>query len=405
MASPAAPSSSGRSEISSVLPAVQRLQALGQRLQEQFLGKEEIIRLLLIATLAGEHLLLIGPPGTAKSALARTLAKLLDARYFEYLLTHFSEPNELLGPIDIHAFREGSYRRRTEHMLPEAEIVFLDEIFKANSAILNSLLTLLNERRVYIGAERIDTPLLTVLAASNELPSDDSLTALLDRFMLRVRSQNLESFQFHRLVEVGLSHERRALLGDLASDSDAPLLSANDLRALQRTLPARFVFPEEFLAQYKALIVQIRGEGISLSDRRVVKLLKLCAASALLDGRPQADLSDLFLLRHIWNSPEQADILDSIVLPILQRYDREHPGQRRQKPGAAGLPELLAEIEQVRTGLRNAAALSDVQLFAQLRTLGELRTALATLPSDASRRALADIDALLESAILSSRLT
>ena len=405
MASPAPPSSSGRSELSSVLPAVQRLQALGQRLQEQFLGKEEIIRLLLIATLAGEHLLLIGPPGTAKSALARTLAKLLDARYFEYLLTRFSEPNELLGPIDIHAFREGSYRRRTEHMLPEAEIVFLDEIFKANSAILNSLLTLLNERRVYIGAERIDTPLLTVLAASNELPSDDSLTALLDRCMLRVRSQNLESFQFHRLVEVGLSHERRALLGDLASDSDAPLLSAHDLRALQRTLPARFVFPEEFLAQYKALIVQIRGEGISLSDRRVVKLLKLCAASALLDGRPQADLSDLFLLRHIWNSPEQADILDSIVLPILQRYDREHPGQRRQKPGAAGLPELLAEIEQVRTSLRNAAALSDVQLFAQLRTLGELRTALATLPSDASRRALVDIDALLESAILSSRLT
>ena len=120
-------------------------------MQRTFIGKDEIIRLMCIAVVAGEHCVLLGPPGTAKSALIRTLSQLLQANYFEYLLTRFTEPNEIFGPIDIQAFREGAYRRRMEGMLPEAEIVFLDEVFKANSAILNSLLSVLNERVYTVG--------------------------------------------------------------------------------------------------------------------------------------------------------------------------------------------------------------------------------------------------------------
>src|SRR5690606_29084826 len=122
-------------------PLAVRLRRVAAELDRQYLGKSEVIRLLLIAIVAREHVVLIGPPGTAKSALIKSLAELVDARYFEYLLTRFTEPNELFGPVDIQAFREGSYRRKTEGMLPEAELVFLDEIFKSNSAILNSLLT------------------------------------------------------------------------------------------------------------------------------------------------------------------------------------------------------------------------------------------------------------------------
>ncbi len=380
---------------------------VGVALQQQFLAKDEIVRLLLISLLAGEHLLLIGPPGTAKSALVRTLARLLDARYFEYLLTRFSEPNELLGPVDIRAFREGSYRRRTERMLPDAEIVFLDEIFKANSAILNSLLTLLNERRVHIGAERIEVPLMALFAASNEVPTDDGLTALLDRFLLRVRSHNLDGFHFHRLITMGLSHERRLLLDEAVEASlpaQAPLLTAAELLALRRELVTRLTFSEDFLASYKALIVQIRGEGVSISDRRLVKQLKLCAASAMLDGRDQADEGDLFVLAHCWNSPEQSEILDGIVGPVVQRFFREHPERLQRSPGSAGLTDILAELQQVRTRLQAAANLSDVQLFSQLRTLGELRAALANLPSEATRRVLQEIDALLDSVFTSGRL-
>src|SRR5437764_10164301 len=136
-----------------------RLQEAARVMEQQFIDKQEIIRLLLISAVAGEHLLLVGPPGTAKSALVRLFARLIDARYFEYLLTRFTEPNELFGPVDIRAFREGTYTRRTEQMLPEAEIVFLDEIFKSNSAILNSLLTLLAERRYNNGSKILEVPL------------------------------------------------------------------------------------------------------------------------------------------------------------------------------------------------------------------------------------------------------
>src|SRR5258708_28063000 len=165
-----------------------RLEKLARALESRFLGKDEAIRLLVITAMAGEHAVLIGPPGTAKSALIRTFARLMQARYFEYLLTRFTEPNEIFGPVDIAAFREGRYERRTEGMLPDAEIVFLDEVFKSNSAILNALLTLLNERRYTSGGQIVRCPLLTAFGASNEGPGDETLTAIYDPFILPLRS-------------------------------------------------------------------------------------------------------------------------------------------------------------------------------------------------------------------------
>ncbi|HNO68689.1 MAG TPA: AAA family ATPase [Pseudomonadota bacterium] len=377
------------------------LQELGRRLTREFLAKDEIIRLLLLSVVAGEHMLIVGPPGTAKSALVRTLAQSLDARYFEYLLTRFSEPNELLGPVDIQAFREGSFRRRTEQMLPEAEIAFLDEIFKASSAILNSLLGLLNERRVQIGAERVDVPLLALFAASNEVPSDDSLAALLDRFLLRVRSQNLEGFHFQQLLRIGLEHEKRLLGGRSTAPSGPsgpPLLSAKDILQLRRELAGRLQFSDEFLSEYKALTAQIRSEGIFLSDRRLIKMLKLCAASALCDGRTEADVSDLFVLKHIWNTVEQADLLAGLVDPVLRRHRQHKAGPRDEQ----GRRAMLDELQTLRLGLQRAGELSDVQLFAKLRSLGELRAALQSDGSEESLRAVSEIDSLLDSVVSQS---
>src|SRR5690606_31604170 len=111
-----------------------RLQDGARLLEAEFLGKEEVIRLLFISAIAGEHMVMVGPPGTAKSALVRAFSETLEASYYEYLLTRFTEPNEIFGPVDIQAFRQGRYERRVEGMLPTAEIAFLDEIFKANSA-------------------------------------------------------------------------------------------------------------------------------------------------------------------------------------------------------------------------------------------------------------------------------
>src|SRR3984957_3041756 len=205
-----------------------KLREVGRALDARYLDKGELIRLLLITLVAGEHMLIVGPPGTAKSALVRHLARLIDARYFEYLLTRFSEPNEIFGPIDIKAFREGTYLRRVEAMLPDADIVFLDEIFKSNSAILNALLSILNERRFFTGAASIKVPLSSLFGATNEVPSDDALSAVFDRFLVRASSENLDSFHFHGLVERGIAAEIETLSGGLEAVAQ-PLITLAEL--------------------------------------------------------------------------------------------------------------------------------------------------------------------------------
>jgi MoxR-like ATPase len=379
------------------LPA--RLAQLARALQERFLGKDEVIRLLIIAAIAGEHAVLIGPPGTAKSALIRTFARLIQANYFEYLLTRFTEPNEIFGPVDIAAFREGRYERRTEGMLPEAEIVFLDEVFKSNSAILNALLTLLNERRYTSGGHVLKCPLLSAFGASNEVPGDETLTAIYDRFILRIRNDNLDAYHFQDLLQKGLDHE-------VLQMNDAPIepvVAARELAELQRGLLQRTRFSEEFFSQYKGIIFQIRAEGVSVSDRRVVKILKLFAASAYLDGRAQPDAGDLFVLKHVWNNEDQAQILEAIVTPVLETHYREHPQARRVGAAGVGIEALAAEIDRVRQVLTGGGGLSDVQLFSQLKALNEIKSALAAASDVRAKELLQRVDQLLEAAFRSGR--
>src|SRR5437868_108247 len=316
-----------------VLRLTHKLRDVGRELDQRYLDKSEVVRMLLITLLAGEHMLIVGPPGTAKSALVRHLARLIDARYFEYLLTRFSEPNEIFGPVDIKAFREGSYVRRVEAMLPEAEIVFLDEIFKSNSAILNSLLSILNERQFFTGSASIKVPLCSLYGATNEVPNDDALGAIFDRFLVRTMSENLDSFHFHGLVERGIRGEIADIAGAVgvglgAGEPPKPLVSVAEVRKVQARLGQFLEFPEEFLARYKGFIFQIRSEGVSVSDRRVVKLLKLFAASAILDGRTQVNDGDFFILKHVWNSVDQIALLEDIVGPTLEKHHREHPEDR-----------------------------------------------------------------------------
>ncbi len=376
-----------------------RLRQVAATLEGQFLGKDEIIRLLLIAVVAGEHCVLLGPPGTAKSALIRSLAELMQARYFEYLLTRFTEPNEIFGPVDIAAFREGHYRRNVTGMLPEAEIVFLDEVFKSNSAILNALLTLLNERRYTSGGQILRCPLISVFAASNEVPSDETLNAIFDRFLLRVRSDNLDAYHFSELLQKGIAMEVRQMAGQRPE----PILNARQLADLGREFGKRMTFSDAFLSAYKGLVFQIRAEGVSLSDRRVVKMLKLFAASALLDGRQAADASDFFILKHVWNSEDQADILDGIVQPVLEAFYREHPDRRRVGALGVGIEALQGEIDRIRQILTGASALGDVQLFSQLKALGEIKSALATLSDPRARELEQRVNQLLEASFRSGR--
>ena len=370
----------------------QAFQSVIGHLQSQFLAKDELIKMMMVAAVAGEHMVLIGPPGTAKSALVRQFSRQINASYFEYLLTRFSEPNELFGPVDIQAYREGAYKRVTQGMLPEAEIVFLDEAFKANSAILNTLLAIMNERRFNNGNKNINVPLISLFAASNEVPSDESLEAIYDRFLLRVYSDNLDSYYFQSLLERGLDIEKNK-----AKDSDEAVnatLSSAQLREAQRTLLDDVVFPESFNSAYKSLCFQLRGEGISFSDRRLIRFMKLFAAHAVIDGRKEVHVGDLNVLRHSWNNLDQRKVLNDLIDPVLQQFYMDHPELQSHK-SQVSLDQLSEELKLVREIVLQAEEVSDIQLFTQLRHLGDIRKALLLEDNDMGRRLLKEADQLL----------
>ena len=243
------------------------------------------------------------------------------------------------------------------------------------------------------------SPLLSAFGASNEVPTDDDLGAVFDRFLLRIRSDNLDAYHFHDLLERGLAHEMAA-----SSDQKVePLVQAREVAELHRTFGQRTKFEEGFFASYKGLVFQIRAEGITVSDRRVVKLLKLFAASAFLDGRTTPDASDFFILKHIWNNEDQAAILDSLVTPVLETHFRDHPAARRVGAMGVGIEALAAEIDRVRQVLTGGGALSDVQLFSQLKALNEIKAALASSQDPRGPELRQRVDQLLEATFRGGR--
>src|SRR5260370_29742905 len=166
--------------------------------------------LMVGAAVAQEPLLLVGPPGTAKSELVLKFKAALgvsEADYFEYMLTRFTEPSEIIGAIDIGKLRDGSYIRRKQGKLPTARIAFLDEIFKSNSAILNILLTIINEKKFYQDGVPEPVPLRVLFAATNEVPEQSELAALKDRFCLKAESRSVQEQHFSELIDMGLQAE------------------------------------------------------------------------------------------------------------------------------------------------------------------------------------------------------
>ena len=275
-----------------------RLQRIRDALTEGLIERDIPIRLALLAALAGEHLLLIGPPGTAKSELARRLRLAFTGQtYFERLLTRFSVPEELFGPLSIKALENDKYERQITGYLPTAAIAFLDEIFKANSAILNALLTLLNEREFDNGTQRIKTPLVSVVGASNELPQEEELLALYDRFLVRLHVGPVTDDGFSKLLE---------LRGQTKPAIDAALmLTSQDLEHIHAAA-LKVAVPAEVASLIKAMRKFCQDQKIPVSDRRWRKSLFLLQVAAYTDGRAAVSVWDGWLLQHcLWHKPEE----------------------------------------------------------------------------------------------------
>jgi MoxR-like ATPase len=317
-------------------------------LKRCFIDKDEIVDLLGVALVAGENLFLLGPPGTAKSALVQELARRIDGRVFDYLLTRFTEPNELFGPFDIRRLREGELVTNTEGMLPEAELVFLDELLNANSAILNGLLMVLNERIFRRGRETRRLPLLMVVGASNRLPEDEALAALFDRFLLRVRCENVPTEQLQHVLVAGWELESR-------NENPTRTLTVGQIAELQGLL--RQADLSQIRGPLGELVQRLRHAGITVSDRRAVKLQRAIAASALLCGRLEARVSDLWVLRYIWDSEEQMEVLESLVEDALKRGEvaKETNVHPRSRGDSGPDPESVArDLERLLTRIDSA---------------------------------------------------
>ena len=326
-----------------------RIKTLRDALTEGLYEKEEAVRLALLTAIAGESIFFLGAPGCAKSMIARRIVNAFktdgadgganndvqNVQYFEYLMNQFSTPEDIFGPISLKALNgEGKsgkeeYKRITEKMLPEADIAFLDEIWKASPAIQNTLLTIINEKKFHNGNEIVSVPLKALLAASNELPARSrGLEALYDRFILRLPVNFIQSEStFFEMIsqpsspEFELSDETRAFqitndeLKEWKGKIDEVRLSAearNVISAIRKELTAENAKLSEEEKK--------NGELFEVGDRRWKKIAHILKASAFLNGRNEVDLMDCQLIEYcIWNTEAQQEKAKAIVEKCIQQ--------------------------------------------------------------------------------------
>ena len=274
--------------------------------------RESLVELVALAAVAQEHVLVIGPPGTAKSEAVRRVARATGGVYFEYLLGRFTEPSEIFGPVDLRRLKEGVVETETFGMLPEAEVAFLDEIFQGSTAILNTLLGVLNERVFRRGHTRVTCPLRVCVGASNALPEDDALAAFADRFLVRAFVEPVPDPMLERLLEGGWS------LGQEAAGRPSSIGDIDTLAEAARAADMTAVRP-----QLGKAVRLLRGAGITLTDRRAVKAQRLIAAAAALAGRERPTEADLWPVVFVVPTHEQQALARDCLRELLSSTENE----------------------------------------------------------------------------------
>ncbi|ATB47245.1 AAA family ATPase [Corallococcus macrosporus] len=314
----------------------ERLNRFRLALGRHFVGKQTLVDLMTVAAVAQEPLLLVGPPGTAKSDLVlkfRDALRIPNEDYFEYLLTRFTEPSEVLGPIDINLLRQGRYIRREGGKLPTARLVFLDEVFKASSAILNALLTVINERKFYQDGAPQPVKLKVLFAATNELPEHAELGALKDRFCLKAACRPVQDRYFLELLDSGLdSQTHREMNQKPWAEGHATLddvLKAHRYLTLMmgkretgpdgRELRDRdLFFRDDLLREFRRVVQTLtREDGVFISDRKLVKLYRLLRTRAWIFHGGAVERQDLQLLSYLGETREEIDLLEEKVPRLL----------------------------------------------------------------------------------------
>jgi len=305
---------------------IKKLGKIRESLGKYFIERTEEIDLALTALISGTTMLMIGPPGTAKSQLCRAIASHIDeVRYFEWLLTKFTTPEEIFGTLDLDELKKGRFVRKVEGKLPTAHIAFLDEIFKASSAILNSLLTIINERIYHNDGCPMKVPLITLYSASNELPDDESLRALYDRLVIRKVVEPIQDCNnWYELLQKPKEYTAETKL------------TLNEIQVLMKTI--RSIDASPVINDLIKIRLTLKNKGIEISDRRFKQALDIVRAYALVRGNLTLRENHLEVLQHVfWEEPEQINLVRSTIfhvcnplaakateyLEVLNEFDKE----------------------------------------------------------------------------------
>ncbi|MBA2176876.1 AAA family ATPase [Halobacillus locisalis] len=291
-----------------------KIKDIKSALNQKYFEREEEIEALLTAMLAKQHVLFIGVAGTGKSMLSAELNNIVEGSdYFQWLLNQFSTPEELFGVLSLKELEQGVYKRNTSNKLPESHFAFLDEIFKANSAILNSLLTIINERLFYNNGHPVQTPLMSIVGSSNEYPEEgEGLEALFDRFLLR--------------YEVDYIQEDKSFVQMLSGTNDnveVPSITLEELHIYQQEAE-QVNIPGSVIDTLLDIRNELKDEGVRPSDRRFKQSLSLLKAQAYMNGRNDVALGDVELLKNtLWEKPEQKEITATIVKDYAQDVNQQ----------------------------------------------------------------------------------
>lgn len=315
--------------------------ALEETLNGELVERRHEIRTAIVALVAGVHVFYLGVPGVAKSLLIdRLLTYIGGAHGFKVLMSRFTTPEEVFGPVSLKGLEDDRFERKLEGYLAESEIGFLDEGFKANSSILNALLWIINERQYRHGQNVIDVPLSTLFLASNELPEDDSLGALYDRLLFR-----------HEVKPVRDQGNFLRMLRTVRPTNPQPLLTWEDV-ITAKAEAKQVIVPDMVYDAIATLRRNLKDAGLEPTERRFVESMKVIKACAWLDGRDTADVEDLRPLQHVfWDQPDQSSTVDKIVLAIANPLDNEARALLEEvEKLERSLEDITSDDEKVRKG-------------------------------------------------------
>ena len=283
-----------------------------------FVERDELIKLMELAIVTGTNLLMLGPPGTAKSAITYELCgRIENANYFQWMLNKTSDPSEILGPFSVKEMENDKFMRITTGKLPEAHIAFMDEVFKSNAPTLNALLTIMNEHIFYNDGKPVEVPLISMFGASNEPPEDESLDAMYDRFIFRMNVQYIHDAANKKRMHSNYVDNRAGLL-NLVNKTTITLA---EVQALQAAVKAVKV-PKDIINKFIRLISDLDRQAVHISDRRQNECFKVMQGSAVLAGRNSVTLDDFKSLVYVlWEKEEHIPLIESSILKMVNPYD------------------------------------------------------------------------------------